>query len=995
MNFKQYLNKYIIIIVIAIAGKSFAYNTITYNAQNGIVSNTVQKIHLDKSNRIWLGTENGISQISSNGIKNFVYDQNWENNQIWAIYETPDSTMWFGSFRGNLYTLKNDTFARIKLPLTTTKSIIRRFYLKDNQLFIGGDCGLFVMDYKTKQLINYSSRDSVGYLQVMNFFSIQDTVYFQTTNQGIFKVDHHDHSYKRHSTNYFQRYSVFCTQVIDDTLRLSRSKVNHNEPYNKFKISVNDFLNKVDKIDSLPLNTIAWSFAKDNNNRLFAACWGVNDIGGGLYQQINNRMVKVNKTYDIESNKLWDILYNEKQNKLYVSSKDKGVYVVDLNDIVGKDELFGTIDVLDIEMINDSLYVLTTDELIKVVDHQITKRISYATISHFQQNTVPFIGYNAFFQNSPLTLREIIDLKDRVGITGNKGLLFFNYNLEPQQYIHVNGLVRAALLENNDIVLSVDYGVTELFKDMGKGPSKYYSFSNPSNPRDITHSCRVNNNMTLFSSTVGNLYLYNHTEQSFKKFSSLGDLRLPGIIESFSDNRILIMDKSNRLYDAAFEKDSFKLSLRVDFGFKNVVETYFMKKCENHIVIGTNKGVYIISNDRIQLINHEMGLPKNILYRTVQYYNDVLYLASSDGIYQIKLNNLSQLECDYTLDNLAIEYDSIRYDLTTGKYVRLTSDPNHIKISWELNTHPYPRNLSYEYNINQDETWHPIPINGELNIVRPKYGINTIYLKIIDESLGNNRVVKLAEINLVRPFYKNPLFMIGLLIIIIALFFYILYRRKIKRLKKSELIATNETIMVKQRLEILQFLLKPHFIFNALTSIQNLIIEKDFNKSLTYTSIFSKFLRSIIDNTSDELIKLDDELKNLESYIELEKLRFNEDIVVHFDVDPSVDVENTYIAPFLFQPIIENIFKHAFNGKTKHPEIILAVQSQKQLTVYSISDNGIGLNGQTLNDVLSKSKSKGLKIMMSQLKKHYPSKFKLELSNKLPAGCTWQITLES
>ena len=112
----------------------FAFNTKNLNAQNGIASNSVYKVFKDNSNRIWLGTENGLSIITSNGIRNINFDKSWDNNQIWAIYQSPDSVMWFGAYNGGLYSYQNNQFTGYKISKENSFKLIRKIIYKNNQL---------------------------------------------------------------------------------------------------------------------------------------------------------------------------------------------------------------------------------------------------------------------------------------------------------------------------------------------------------------------------------------------------------------------------------------------------------------------------------------------------------------------------------------------------------------------------------------------------------------------------------------------------------------------------------------------------------------------------------------------------------------------------------------------------------------------------------------------------------------------------------------------
>ena len=74
--------------------------------------------------------------------------------------------------------------------------------------------------------------------------------------------------------------------------------------------------------------TIAWDFAKDKYNTLYAAAWGVFDLSGGLYSIANNEMTNISEQYGIDSKSLLNVVYNAKKDILYVGSKDKGIYEI-------------------------------------------------------------------------------------------------------------------------------------------------------------------------------------------------------------------------------------------------------------------------------------------------------------------------------------------------------------------------------------------------------------------------------------------------------------------------------------------------------------------------------------------------------------------------------------------------------------------------------------------------------------------------------------------
>ena len=86
--------------------------------------------------------------------------------------------------------------------------------------------------------------------------------------------------------------------------------------------------------------------------------------------------------------------------------------------------------------------------------------------------------------------------------------------------------------------------------------------------------------------------------------------------------------------------------------------------------------------------------------------------------------------------------------------------------------------------------------------------------------------------------------------------------------------------------------------------------------------------------------------------------------------------------------------KHAFTKEIANPRIDFSIALTEDSIIYSISDNGKGLNGQTYHDVISKSTSKGLKITLAQLAKYFPDKHALTVSENDKGGVSWVVTVQ-
>ncbi len=160
--------------------------------------------------------------------------------------------------------------------------------------------------------------------------------------------------------------------------------------------------------------------------------------------------------------------------------------------------------------------------------------------------------------------------------------------------------------------------------------------------------------------------------------------------------------------------------------------------------------------------------------------------------------------------------------------------------------------------------------------------------------------------------------------------------------KNEELIHVNK-MMADYKLMALRSAMNPHFIFNAMNSIQYFISKNERENALIYLSLFSKLIRNILTGTVENKITIHHELETLQNYIELENLRFDTKFDVEFEIDGSIDIRHTDIPSLLLQPYVENAILHGLYNKEGKGKLIIKVASHKENTIiFVVEDNGIG-----------------------------------------------------
>ena len=143
-----------------------------------------------------------------------------------------------------------------------------------------------------------------------------------------------------------------------------------------------------------------------------------------------------------------------------------------------------------------------------------------------------------------------------------------------------------------------------------------------------------------------------------------------------------------------------------------------------------------------------------------------------------------------------------------------------------------------------------------------------------------------------------------------------------------------------QALRSVQAQLNPHFIFNALTSIQGLINTGDIDGANAYLSAFSVMMRNTLEDQEHLNNRLGAELDSMETYLSLEQLRFHFQYSVR--VEPGLNPNAIEIPRLLLQPIIENAVRHGVSGLREEGLIRVSAFARSPDLLITIQDNGPG-----------------------------------------------------
>ena len=149
-------------------------------------------------------------------------------------------------------------------------------------------------------------------------------------------------------------------------------------------------------------------------------------------------------------------------------------------------------------------------------------------------------------------------------------------------------------------------------------------------------------------------------------------------------------------------------------------------------------------------------------------------------------------------------------------------------------------------------------------------------------------------------------------------------------------------------IKALQAQISPHFLFNTLNTIVSLVRIEPVKARKLLISL-SHFLRQNLNVTTETMTTLEQELKHVKAYLEIEEARFFNKLIVEYNIDDNILLEN--IPPLTLQPIVENAVKHGIKDKSENCLIKISIQKENSTTIVCVEDNGQGMTPERISQL--------------------------------------------
>ncbi len=515
------------------------------------------------------------------------------------------------------------------------------------------------------------------------------------------------------------------------------------------------------------------------------------------------------------------------------------------------------------------------------------------------------------------------------------------------------------------------------------GSNQLFSFKTEKKPLNIMSDHPAIKDIA--SDEHGNLYIANAY--------SLNLVRKNGSIQTLRAKRCFTVEYSSVTQTAysAFSDGTFAFKNGKQTELKADGKSIFSPSIaayQDEVVIGTvSNGMYLFKNDSlIYHINTSNGLLSNHILK-IKYFSEKAWILTDISIDEWDTKNNSIIHHtfgdDIALSNITdFVFWEGRLIVAYGKNLRilpLTTEKvqelpevffDHVIVNEkDTITQPNPilnyasnnirfvvsgisfnngKHLRFQYRLaGADNKWISVPAAQYLlkfPLLQP--GKFTLQLRAISAN-GIKGPIRKYTFTILKPWWQTGWFIGGsLLISALGIYLFISTRIVSIRLKNALLLEklSLQSQWRESTLTAIRSQMNPHFIFNALNTIQSYIYANDENKASNYLGKFSDLIRRILDYSQKEQITLSREIEMLQLYIDLEVIRFENTMKANIYVDENLNTDNISLPPMLVQPYIENALKHGLLHKMDNRELFIRFEtdSAENHLLVTIDDNGIG-----------------------------------------------------
>lgn len=925
----------------------------------------IQCLAEDKDGFIWAGTPNGLYRFDAHGFKHYKAIQNdstgLSENNIISLYVTHDNQLWIGTERKGVvwFDKENDRFVAIKNDANKLNNITPSEFAEDEtgNLWFANKGGAPALGC----IKTYSHTISYFYVPVnlvhgrgQNGLSLSLTssgnIYLGSTDGFLFfnahkrlfeyndlkSIEHHDEytitKQIRSVDNsiWLCLYGFGLLHYFPSTKRIEKFHVPKEIPYGNVLM--------------IPYKKdVFLVYAGQKNLYLF-------DTRKGLYTELND----VSKDYEGGYFNVCSMIIS-KEGIIYLGGA-KGLFTLDTKN---QPSLLITIPGLAPTKnfkLNSILYNPSDScyyaGLFMVNEYSILKwhkntfrKTTYSSVSHpylkqyinkLQTDSKGVVwanDYNHIYYINPVTQKLVSVFQT----TQYPGQLISDFFIDKQNRIWLT-LTRSGLAMLNE-KYSIDR--TYLYSNKQAGPVNYSIIG-----QDSTQRIWISRHMGLSS--------FDPASASFTQYTLDDSNEIVTNAIAGSGNTLWLTKYGKGIYHFAPQTGQYRVYTEANGLGSNLFA--------NNAISLTRKHLWTLSSSYLSCLDintHQFqNYSGNDLYDFHTINTDNTFMISPDNeliaatTHGIIINKLANFTKANNQPHAFINSIKVwgkdwveNKDLNAVNTISLNHDQNYLSLGFSSLSFRQDEANQYSYFLDGfDKEWHTTTTEKQVTYTSLPSGTYTFNIKASNYAGVWDVAPKQITIIIHPPFWQTWWF-IGIVILTILTISYIIVLAKINAVKaKAKLENQHNIELMEFELKALKAQINPHFLFNALSAIQQQIFSQNTTDAHKYLGKFAKLLRSTLDLSDSRSIQLVDEIELLKNYLELEKVRFKNKFTFNILVDDALLAENPDIPGMIVQPYIENAIIHGLLNLDTGKEGILSVHfaSGHKSIQCTITDNGVG-----------------------------------------------------
>lgn len=935
-------------ISVSLSAQEYGYKH--YTVQDGLVQSQVISLFQDSKGYIWVGTKGGVSRFDGISFMNLTFNDGLFNGVVSHITEDHEGSIWFLTSQG-ISSYSGKVIKSFPTNIFRNCNAILDFYEKEP--------GKLVVVYANpKNQVIFTQFSDGKFTEIASFFSATDLEFPDNIiYEGI---------YDAQSKTFWLLSAPFgLYKVIDDKIEIINFKVRKTPSIskgldNKLYFSTNDSIYTLEGDSVRFLFPYETGLDRNSNIRLAIDKNGTifcnNEEQGLMIIDSGNVYKEHFKFNEIAS------LLVDRENNLWIGT-EYGIY---------RQLSRSFVNYIPVKCgIKNLIWSISEDKYKRVWFASFCGGLQYLENGNFSKGE----GYQHFIKSEDQRyyIGSIIDHEQNIlfPTTHFGGLKFDGHTFSK---IFPDSLERTTLFffedpDNFDLYAGTNNGLYRISKEKGwqnlgiqpgNGKSRiavsiikdklHRFWFGGFNGLSIKSGDRVSHLPTkefpfneggnvLLTDPRENVWIGNSKglfHYNFTSFQKIGKQELNVFITSMAliGDSVLLIGSSNGL--AMLDLNSWYNKGVVSLKVLDKIRGFEGIEVGQNAIFRDSKGLYWIATaDRVVQFNPALYKSNSIPPAT--YISDISIL------------------------NNKMEWIKVNDSLKNGGSYRFSNDQKNLRFDFIGISTTAPEGVRYSYFLEgYDEGWS-IEVSERYAVyTNLPPGEYKLLLKSCNaDGVWTPEATSIA-FQIVPAIYQRTWFWVILILLSAGLFVMTGFAISLRRRKVEQLQLMNENKMARLQLLSLKNQMDPHFTFNAMNTIASFVLKEQKEQAYKFFVKLSQIIRTIIRNSDNLYCTIDMEINLVIDYLEIQKLRFNDQFTYSVIVSPETNLAQK-VPKMVILTFVENALKHGLANKQGPGEITIDIQKAKENLNIAITDNGIGR--ERAKEIPSESTGKGIQIL--------------------------------